>query len=138
MTEVPEPPDPIENLVVGLIPHIGQQVADFRRDRYVLELHRARVVAEATAEATGWSPEELVEAVASNERLADLLLRALEAARRSGVEMKLRALGRAVGSGALAADDAEVDTAELLVRTLDDIGAAEIRRLLALTNGLAL
>lgn len=129
--EEPTPPDPLEQLIVGLVPVVGQPLADFRRDRYTLEMHRARVVAEEVAAATGWSPAELLEQVASDERLGDVLVRTIEAARRSGVEAKLRALGRAVASGALAADDAEVDIAELLVRTLDDLEAAEIRALLA-------
>ena len=134
----PEPPDPIENLIIGLVPYVGQQVADFQRDRYVLALHRQRLVAEAAAEATGWTPEELLEAVAADEHLGDMLLRALEAARRSGVEEKLRALGRAVATGALATDDADVDTAELLIRTLDDLEAPEIRRLVSYTGGVAI
>jgi hypothetical protein len=134
MTLEPAPPDPIEQLIVGLVPGIGQQIADFRRDRHAVEQHRARVVAEEAAAATGWTAEELLEHVAGDDRLADLLMRAIEAARRTGVEEKLAALGRAVASGALAADDADVDEAELFIRTLDDIGAAEIRALIAMST----
>jgi hypothetical protein len=134
MLEVPEPPDPVEQLFVGLVPYVGQQLADFRRDRYQTELHRARLMIDELTSTTQWTPDELLRRVADDDRLADLLLRAIEAARRSGFEHKLRALGRAVASGAIAEDDAEVDTAELLIRTLTDIGVPEIRLLIALAD----
>lgn len=132
MTDLePVPPDPWEQFVLRLIPHVGEALAELRQDLYQRDLYRVRMMAQAAGDAAGMTPEQLVEIIVTSERVTDLLRSAIDGARRTSIEDKVRALGRVLATGALAEDDAEVDEAELMMRTLDDIGAAEIRSLLA-------
>lgn len=127
--ELPDPADhPFVNAVLRLVPR-GDVALHLWQDLYDRGQRRAETMLGAASQSAGNQLDEVVERLVQDERVTDLLRAAVEAAARSGLEAKLRALGRALVNGALAADDAEIDLADLMVRTLDDLGAAEIRAL---------
>lgn len=104
-------------------------MVEFRRKQDERERRREEVVGREI-EAAGLLITDLLDRITEDEQLADLLRLALEAAVRTGEDAKLRMMGRAVASGALAADDAEFDEARLLLRTASDIEMPELRALL--------
>jgi hypothetical protein len=79
------------------------------------------------ASAAGMTPEELLERILHDERLLDLGAAVVAAASKTMVEAKIRALGRALATGALATDDAVVDEQRFLVDTLADLEAVHFR-----------
>lgn len=68
-----------------------------------------------------------VEAIGGDERRLRLLEQAIRAAETSRVEEKIRAIGRALASGALAADDAIIDEASILIPAIADLAVPRIR-----------
>jgi hypothetical protein len=91
-----------------------------RRER----AQRALAVAASTASMT---PEELLDRILRDERLLDLAAAVVAAASETMVEAKIRALGRALATGALAVDDAIVDEQRFLVDILADLEAPHVR-----------
>jgi hypothetical protein len=85
-----------------------------------------RAIAAAAAGA-GMTPEELLDRILGDERLLDLAAAAVAAASETMIEAKIRALGRALASGALATDDTVVDEQRFLVDTLADLEAPHVR-----------
>jgi hypothetical protein len=83
----------------------------------------------------GRNAEELLERIAADERLGDLLMMAVEAAAKARLRQTIAALGRAVASGVLAGDDASIDELELVIALLGELSAVHIRALLALAEG---
>jgi hypothetical protein len=75
------------------------------------------------------TPEDLLNRILRDERLLDLAAAVVAAASETMVEAKIRALGRALATGALAADDAVVDEQRFLVDILDDLEAPHVRML---------
>ncbi|HEX2063816.1 MAG TPA: hypothetical protein VHE80_05285 [Acidimicrobiales bacterium] len=84
---------------------------------------RAGQVVETALDTSALDPEAFLTRVLDNEKLLLLLAMAVDAARHSQVEAKVQAPGRALASGALAADDAEIDEAQLVASTLADLEA---------------
>jgi len=73
---------------------------------------------------------EVADRVSVDPRFADLVEDALRIAARSHLAAKRRALGRAVASGALSADEAGIEVSRLIVNVLDGIEAVHVRVLL--------
>jgi len=65
--------------------------------------------------------------IMADERLTDLFRMTMELAARSGSEQKLKALGKALASGVLANDDAAYEQSLLLMRTIGQLEAPDIR-----------
>ena len=95
---------------------------------------RARTAFEGATSAAGMSADELLEAIMADERLTDLFRMTMELAARSSSEQKLKALGTALASGVLATDDAEVDEAQLLLRTVGQLEPVDARALALLSQ----
>jgi hypothetical protein len=93
------------------------------RDRRARRLKRtldAAVSLDATA-------EDILRRFRENERFAQLLEDAIDAAMGRVDESIQAALGRAAGSGALTEDDAAVSAAEMRVRSRRDMDASHVR-----------
>lgn len=128
--EAPEPPDPTTQALLKIVPKVGSVLAEWRQDTYERDLRRVQVMSEAAAEAVDL--EALLDALHTDEVLSDMFRTAVEAAIRAGSEDKLRLLGRALASGALAKDDARVEEAEQLLRAAVELDPVDLRALLAL------
>jgi hypothetical protein len=74
---------------------------------------------------------DLLEAMQEDDRVSDLFRAAVDAAMRTSDADKLKLLGRALASGALAAD-AQVAEAEQLLRTASELDPVDLRALLLL------
>ena len=85
---------------------------------------QALAVAAAEADMT---PEHLLERILRHERLLDLAAAVVAAASETMLEAKIQTLGRALGTGALAVDNAVVDDQRFLVDTLADLEALHLR-----------
>lgn len=75
----------------------------------------------ATCEASGLSAEETMRRALSNEKSRLLSATAIVAATHTTWEDKVRTLGRSLASGLLAADDAEVDSEQLIMSAIADL-----------------
>lgn len=91
-------------------------------------------MATSAMEGSGLGFEELLFRITESEQLSILFAMAVEAAQRSHLEAKARALGRAVASGALLGDDAALDEAQLVTATLAALEVPHIRALLSLSE----
>lgn len=128
--EVPEPPDPTTQALLKLVPKFGSVLADWRKDTYERDLNRVRTMSAAAGEKVALA--DLLDALHTDEALSDMFRTAVEAATRAGDDDKLRLLGRALASGALAEDDAAVEEAEQLLRAAVELDPVDLRALLAL------
>lgn len=128
--EVPEPPDPTTQALLKLVPKLGSVLADWRKDTYERDLNRVRTMSAAAGEKVDLA--DLLDALHTDEALSDMFRTAVEAATRAGDDDKLRLLGRALASGALAEDDAAVEEAEQLLRAAVELDPVDLRALLAL------
>lgn len=130
----PEPPDPALQLALRLIPGFGDKLAQFNRDRY--ESRKARLEALRDAIAEDLTIDSLFDAISSNEEIADRFRAAVDAASRTTSAEKIRLLGKAVASGALAKDQAQVDISAQLLRLATEVEAVDLRGLIALRDWL--
>lgn len=124
----PAPPNPWTQFFLRLVSQVGTQTAQLRTDLH--ERKRSRF--EEMRQAASFTDEELGAAfkrVGEDERLADMFELAAEAAMRSSLETKRRALGRALRLGLLATDDAQVDASEILMRGLVSLEGSHVRLL---------
>jgi hypothetical protein len=124
---------PERALLRSLSPRAGALV-DYAEASRARAGRRVEEMALTAVEASGLDAEELLGRIAESEQLSVLFAIAVEAARRSQLQAKVRALGRAVASGALAADEATVDEAQLVAATLATLEAPHIRALLLLSK----
>lgn len=76
--------------------------------------------------------EELFKKVAEDERLGDMFQQAVVAAASSSSQERIRLLGRALATGALADDEASIDEAQELLRIAAELEAVDIRAMIAL------
>lgn len=126
-TEEPLPgPSPEALLVLRAVPHIGTALAQYAIDRHNRRLQRAGEVVTTAAETLELDPAVLIERIIEDDRLADLLNDAIQAAARSGLETKRRALGKVLAQ-AVAGDDAEVDEAMMLAASLAHLEPVHVR-----------
>lgn len=123
-----DPPTRGESLVraaVRLVPVIGESLGICIDDAIARRRRWGHEAAEAMAVEVG-NDQLLIDRL-QDDRLALLLLEAVEAAARSALEEKRRLLGRVVGRAVL--DDAQVDEAQLVVAALRGLDAPHIRAL---------
>ena len=80
----------------------------------------------AACEASGLSAEETVRRALSNEKSRLLSATAIVAATHTAWEDKVRTLGRSLASGLLAADDAEVDSEQMIMAAIADMEAPHL------------
>lgn len=78
-------------------------------------------------------PEELVEKLLKDDNFILLATEALEAARRTRIKEKIKALGDSLG--ALVADDARIDSESIWIRILSSIEGPHVRLLSLFLNG---
>jgi hypothetical protein len=114
-------------LVAQHLPFIGQGWSEYLDGMVARRKRRAAAVATAFSEASGEPFEELLNHCSHDERLADVVAEVLETSTRTTSQRKLRALGKALFLGHIAADDAAVDELELMLRALRDLETAHIR-----------
>lgn len=89
------------------------------------------------AEDFGVDIEELARAIQSNEALAALVTSALDATRRTRLEQKARAFGRAIANGSRAQDDAQIDIERMVIQTIDVLEQPHIDALELMTHAKA-
>jgi hypothetical protein len=77
---------------------------------------------------------EFVERVLDGDARIRLTFAAIEAAARSAFDLKIRAIGRALVSGVLTSDDAEIDEANLVIGALRDLEMVELGALQVLMD----
>jgi hypothetical protein len=107
-------------------PFLGAVAGPFLDTAATLLLRRATVFWQPVREA-GISPSEFVESIQNDERVFDLLRDASEAAARTSLDEKIRALGSALLSGLMAKDDAQIEEAIIIVDALRELEAIHIR-----------
>lgn len=83
----------------------------------------------------GITEERFIERITAEPRLLEMLGQAMNAARRASDERHIAALARAVASGFLARDDAEIDVAQLQVDALARVTTVHLRALLSFVSG---
>jgi hypothetical protein len=126
----PERPDPHVQALLRFVPGVGSNLARWREDVYVRDRERAERMSAAAAEDVDLG--DLLEAMEEDERISDLFRAAVEAAIKTGDDDKIRLLGRALASGALAEDDSDVEEAEQLLRIAVELAPVDLRALLLL------
>jgi hypothetical protein len=95
---------------------------------------RAGQAIEVAASEANLSPDALLRRLLEDERLLDLAATVVAAASETALKAKIRALGKALASGALATDDATIDEHRFLVATLADLEAPHVRVLEQVTE----
>lgn len=99
------------------------------RRRWFAQAERA---VEEGAAIAGLAPEELVSRLVATPGGGELFWEAVQAAAHAGVEAKIRALGRALATGALGEDEKVVDRERLFVQAMADIEEQHLKVLAAL------
>jgi hypothetical protein len=94
------------------------------RDR---QARRMGQMSAAAADSYPGSADELLDRLQSDPRRLAMLDSALAASARASTEDKARALGRVLASGALAADDAQVDEAAQRLRIIADLEPVDVK-----------
>jgi hypothetical protein len=128
----PERPDPTVQALLRFVPGVGANLAQWREDIYVRDRERTERLSAAAAEAVDLG--DLLEAMDSDERVSDLFRAAVDAAIKTGDDDKIRLLGRALASGAMAEDDAAVEEAEQLLRIAVELEPVDLRALMLLRS----
>lgn len=88
--------------------------------------HRSGEALSAACEASGLSAEDTLSRMFSTEKFRLLTGTAIIAAAHTAWEDKVRTLGRSLGSGLLASDDAEVDTEQMIISAISDMEAPHV------------
>jgi hypothetical protein len=109
-------------VALGVLPAFLEYIQDAPRRGW----RRVKAATDEAADRFG-DAEELLERIASDERLLSLLDTTVDAAARASTEQKARALGRALAEGALASDDAKIDEAAFMARVIADVETIDIR-----------
>jgi hypothetical protein len=109
------------------LPFIGQGWAQYLDDVVARRKRRAAAVIAGFSEASGQSFDDLIGGCSGNSRLADIVADVLETSTRTASQRKLRALGRALYLGHIAADDAALDELELMLTAIRDLEVAHIK-----------
>ena len=110
-------------MALAAIPFVGGSLAVLYDDVGTRRRRQVELAAEASFERFSSSPEALVLQLQENTRLAMLFVSALEAASRTAVSEKARALGLLLAD---AAERANFDEIELLILALADLEAPHI------------
>jgi hypothetical protein len=90
-------------------------------------LERTQEAADAAAEVSGKSFDELIEIASEDDRRLEIVGRAVQAAALSSDSATIRALGRALAGGVLAKDDAKVDESLRIVSTLASLDPVDVK-----------
>jgi hypothetical protein len=88
---------------------------------------RSNKALDAAAKVDGVTSDDIIDRLRHDEQFALLVQEAIEAAQRTFSEAKQEALGRLIATGALAAEDAELDETHLRVRALAELDTAHFR-----------
>lgn len=123
-------PDPTSQALIRLVPKLGPIVATWRQETHERKQKRAEQLGAAAAGEIG--AEQLFRQIAADDRLTDMFNTAVEAAVATSSDAKIRLLGRALASGAIAKDQAHVDEAEQLLRVAVELDPVDLRALRAL------
>ncbi|WP_155247158.1 hypothetical protein [Salinispora arenicola] len=116
--------EPLAGLAAaGLIPVLDQAVGRWQ----AAQARNAGKALDEAVEVSALAPEDFLGRLTQTPARLLLLGSALNAAAQSTYEERVRALGRALASGALAADDARVDEEQLWVAVMADIDAPHLR-----------
>ncbi len=97
------------------------------QDAFVSRFRRGEAVIEVAAGELRMTPDELVDLVGTDPARIELVARIIEAAGRTTMEPKIRALGRVLALGLL--DDTRVDEAIILADALGDLEAPHVHML---------
>jgi hypothetical protein len=102
---------------------MDKAAAEWRREGQ----RRAGLALSEAADESGMSIEDLLERSAADPSRLALLAEAIEAAARANLDAKVRMLGSALASGALAEDAAQVDETQLRVSVLRELDAPHLK-----------
>lgn len=115
-------------LAVGLVsPERAAFLLEWSERHLTRAAARLEAALEEAERASRMPATELMARISESDQLLAMLTTLVETAVRTSLESKVRLMGRALGSGAIAQDDAEVDEAQLLLRVLADLEPAELR-----------
>lgn len=122
-----EPNEDIRTVVVAELSLVPGGALAAVADRALSELRRERAREFGRSLMELASEDDVVSRLATDERLADVFTRAVEASVRTSHEAKRQAMARVVASAST--DEAEIDGAELLVWALEQLEAPHFRLL---------
>ncbi|MDQ6944741.1 MAG: hypothetical protein M3256_00410 [Actinomycetota bacterium] len=115
---------PEKKLLLRLaLPYVGEKVAEYLQDRREREMRRAEQFRQLVLDRSKLEPEEILERVATDERVEELFWNAMEVATHSSLEDKRKAAAGILSDGLK--DDALVDQHFLHLRLLDNLDAPE-------------
>jgi hypothetical protein len=120
-------PNPYSQFALKLIPKVGEEIAQLRVDLYQRRVSRAKEAIDISLDATQLEPEEFLRRIREDEALLALFNLSIDAAMRSRVANKRKAIGEALGSALN--DTAILDESELIIKALDDLDVPHIRLL---------
>lgn len=116
--------------LAGAIPYLARGLAQiFQRS-----VERQALVVKTAAEQVGANPGELLETLLADPRGEQMFRHAMTSARDATVEAKLQVIARALASGAIAKDEAVVDTEILFLRAMEDVEIPHVRALRIFTS----
>jgi hypothetical protein len=121
----PGVPPPVQAAApaVALIPAF----LDYLQDTSARAWARVRSMSEEAVNGYPEGAQALLTRLGEDERLTWMLDTSIDASARSQTERHARAIGRALASGALAADDAQIDEATQMLRIVADLGGGDWR-----------
>lgn len=126
------PPNPYSQAILRLVPGVGPIAAQLRNELFDRDQKRYEEFRAALED--DMALDDLARLLRQNERFADMLRDAVEAAVRTRDESKIRLLARSFVLGTLAEDDAAIDEAELQTRLIAELDPVDLRAVLALRD----
>ncbi|MDQ4144923.1 MAG: hypothetical protein M3198_14530 [Actinomycetota bacterium] len=123
------PPRPEALALLRVVPKLGPIAAQYLVDRHEYRSRRAEEFVDDVTRGARLDVAELFERIRNDPRLAAMFEQAVEAAVAEVDARKRKGLARALTSGLIAADDAEVDVAQLVLSTLNNLQPAHVRLL---------
>lgn len=111
----------------GAAPVLRQAIQDGIAQLRQRGLERADRAVEEASQASGLPAEEAVRRLLATPAGGELLLQGLQAAAHATVEAKVKVLGKALATGALAADEPEVDRERVFVGAMAEFEAPHLR-----------
>jgi hypothetical protein len=128
MTHQPDTQDPLGGPGGAVVGASAGEALQYLASRALgLRRRQAEEVLEIAAHESAQTVDDLLARLTANPSRLQLAAAAVTAAAETALQAKVRALGRALATGALAADDAEVDEQRFLVDTLRDLEAPHVR-----------
>lgn len=116
--------------IAGCAPYIAEGLAHL----FTRALQRQGQVVSWASQRAGMHPNNLLRNLLSDPRGEQMLRHALGAARNATLDAKIKVIAKSLAVGALATDDALVDTEILFLRTMEELEVPHVRALKILAS----